>query len=338
MKLAYAFALAFDLTVGVNVKAGGKSAMTIGFNAQEGGFLYSILSDLGGDIIVKIDPDGFIEHASDGLGSAGISLADMLIAPHLADLTDKLHADLLRAYCDQALDGEDCPERLEIPLCNPDGEKRWYSLSIRSLPASIGSHDASHAKTSGAICVLRCLEQERALESRLFLSATTDALTGIANRHAFLARVGRLMAQGHRGSLALFEIDSFRAICLRFGQRAGDSVVEAFARFLQTMLDQDNILARLEDNRFAVMLPSSSHRDAIDYASEIVATFAEISKDAELEDMRLTASASVCGLTDCLDDALKRGEVALTIARSAGGFRVECGDAIRQSWRSRKTA
>ncbi|WP_394730594.1 GGDEF domain-containing protein [Altererythrobacter sp. GH1-8] len=308
--------------------------MTIGLNVKLGGSLYGVLADLGGDIVLKIDRHGFIEHASDALSRAGFELDAMLIAPHLADLTDADHADLLRDYCAQVLQSGRSAEPIHIPLCAEGREPRWFAITLRPLPVNMERNGQSR----GAICVLRCVEQERALEHRLFQTAMTDALTGIPNRHAFLGSVCHLMAAGRGGSIALFEIDRIRAIGLRFGQQASDSVIKAFAGFLSNMLDEDHILARLEDNRFAVMLPSCERREAIDFASEVVSTFAEFSRDAELEEMRLTASASVSQLNGCLDDTLVRGEVALTMARSAGGFRVECGDAIRSSWRRSKTA
>jgi len=308
--------------------------MTTGLSVQDGGILYGILSDLGGDIVLKIDRNGFIEHASSGLYEAGIDLSEMLIAPHLADLTDERHADLVRDYCIAALQSDFATQALEIPLFSQSEEPRWFALTVRPLPEKAGAATLRN----GAICVLRCIEQKRELEHRLFKSAMTDPLTGVANRQAFLSSIRQSMTLGGSGAIALFEIDRFRAIGLRFGQQASDSVVQAFAGFLNNMRDEDHILARLEHNRFAVMLPATDHREAIDFASETISTFAQISRDAELEEMRLTASASVSQLLECLDDALVRGEVALTMARSAGGFRVECGDAIRQSWRPSKSA
>ncbi len=296
--------------------------------------MYGILADLGGDIVIKTDRFGFIEEASQGLHRAGFDLSEQLIAPHIADLTDAFHAGLLRKTYEHAMQTGAKTQALEIPLCADGAEPQWYALTLRPLPANF----EGDGNPAGAIGVMRCVEEERALQTRLVESAMTDPLTGIANRHAFFASVSRLMLKGRSGAIALFEIDRFRAIGLRFGQKASDSVIEAFAGFLANMLDESQVLARIEDNRFAVMLPGAGQREAIDCASEIISTFAEISRDAELDEMRLTASASVSQLSNCLDETLMRGEVALTMARSAGGFRVECGDAIRDSWRNRKTA
>ena len=69
--------------------------MTIGLDVQDGGVLYGILADLGGDIVIKADRFGFIEDASQGLHRAGFDLSEQLIAPHIADLTDALHAGLV---------------------------------------------------------------------------------------------------------------------------------------------------------------------------------------------------------------------------------------------------
>lgn len=310
--------------------------MTIGFNVQDADALYGILADFGGDIVVKTDHAGFIEHASSGLERLGFSVSEMLIAPHLADLTDALHAELVRTYHRHAMQSGPQVDRLEFPLYPSVGAPRWYSLSLRPLVTDRPPN--SSARSSGAVGVLRCVDQERMLESQLLETALTDPLTRIANRQAFLGMVGRCLAQGSSGALALFEIDRMRAIRLRFGQRAGDEVIGAFAGFLRNILPKGHILARLEDNRFGVMMPELQQRLATDLVSEILVTFAEISRDAELEEMRLTASASVTTLEESLDDTLARGEVALTLARSAGGHRVEIGDAIHDSWRRSRSA
>lgn len=310
--------------------------MTHGLSVQDGGILYGILADLGGDIVLKTDRFGFIEHASSGLADAGIDVSAMLIAPHIADLTNGDHADRVRSFCERALSRETgLPSpTLEFPLCPDDRDPTWYAMTLRALPSNLVQTGRAH----GAIAVLRCVDQKRALEFQLVESSLKDPLTGIANRRAFLDQVSGLMAVGQGGCIALFEIDRFRAIGLRFGQQASDSVIQAFANFLRTMLDEAHVLARLEDNRFALMMPHWQREEAIDFASEIVSTFAEFSRDAELEEMRLTASASVSQLSADLDETLVRGEVALTLARSAGGFRVECGDALRRSWGKRKIA
>lgn len=308
--------------------------MTLGLNVQDGGILYGILADLGGDIVIKTDSNGFIEHASPGLREVGIDLAHMLIAPHLADLTNSRHAEAVRDFCERTLARGMLSQSLQFPICPDEGKEHWYALTLRPLPSNL----LIEGKASGAIGIMRSVELERALEYRLVESAYTDTLTGVPNRSAFFDRVNALIDLGQGGSVALFEIDRFRAIGLRFGQQSSDSVIQAFARFMTNMLDETHILARIEDNRFAVMMPHCERREAIDFASEVVATFAEISRDAELEEMRLTASGSVSRLSEDLDETLRRGEVALTMARSAGGFRVECGDAIRSSWKSRKSA
>ena len=102
--------------------------MTIEMNMQDRGVLYGMLAELGGDIVVRTDIAGYIEHASVELDQLGFAVSDMLIAPHLADLAADDHAEPVRAYCEQAIRGT-CAIR------SPSGENAM-SEGTRSRPGS----------------------------------------------------------------------------------------------------------------------------------------------------------------------------------------------------------
>ncbi|MBK9607161.1 MAG: EAL domain-containing protein [Betaproteobacteria bacterium] len=96
-------------------------------------------------------------------------------------------------------------------------------------------------------------------QERLDYLAYYDVLTGLANRSLFLERVAQYMrsaaAAGH--GLALFVVDlaRFRNINDSLGQAAGDDMLRQVAQWLMKDAGDASLLARIEADRFAVVLP-----------------------------------------------------------------------------------
>ena len=109
---------------------------------------------------------------------------------------------------------------------------------------------------------MRCIEERRSFESRLFAATMTDTLTGLTNRRAFVAMLRHLVAHGARGSVAMFDIDHFRALNLRHGQSAGDEVLAGFAQLLRTLTRPDDIISRVGGESFAVLMPDTTPEQA----------------------------------------------------------------------------
>ena len=83
-----------------------------------------------------------------------------------------------------------------------------------------------------AFVVLMAVKDKHLLHYRRV--ATTDHLTGLANRRAFLEAATRMQAsQGKRGqpvTLLMFDLDHFKSVNDRFGHATGDSVLRVFAQ------------------------------------------------------------------------------------------------------------
>lgn len=286
------------------------------FSGRYGEILQDMLAETAGSILIKTDVEGFIEDASRGIEALGLRLSEMLFKPHLADLTTPGHAEAVRAYHEESLAGCTPANRLEFPLASGSPEKAWYALSLRPAPDEQG-------RIVGALGLLRSVEGRRSLEGELAAAAMTDAATGLANARAFQAMLAQLLARGSNGAVALFEIDRFAAFKLRFGHAIADDVLWAFGSFLANVLPEDRILARLDGDRFAVLMPDCAAPDALALTQDALATFASLSGEVKGGDMRLTASAGVASFAGSLDTVMAHAERALVVARAMGGRRAE---------------
>jgi predicted signal transduction protein with EAL and GGDEF domain len=87
-----------------------------------------------------------------------------------------------------------------------------------------------------AILLVWSREEQQRLLKELSQISVTDQLTGALNRRGFFERAATSIAQARRvatpASLAIFDIDHFKAINDGYGHAAGDRVLRAFAAIL----------------------------------------------------------------------------------------------------------
>ena len=269
-------------------------------------------------------PDEGGSAADERIEQLDIRLSEYLVAPHLADLAKHSHATELRAQCAAALQGSTAFGQFEFPAKSGGDEpfiERWFSLTLRPIAGFDG-------ETGGAIAILRPIEPRRLLADELLTATMTDPLTGLANRQAFNAMLSRYIDGGSDGSVILFGIDRFRAINLRYGQTRADEVLWAFAQFLRAALGEEQIITRMQGERFAVILPDCDAASSLEIAQEAIATFCELSKDSGCEQLPVTASAGVSAIQDCLDSVLRDAEFSLTLAQAGGGGRADLGGEV----------
>jgi diguanylate cyclase (GGDEF)-like protein len=101
---------------------------------------------------------------------------------------------------------------------------------------------------------------------RLQLLAGRDELTGIANRRSFNEALAREVARAHRGggpvALLTFDLDGLKGINDRYGHPTGDAVLVALARAATAAVRDEDVVARIGGDEFAVVLAGADGGDA----------------------------------------------------------------------------
>ena len=86
-----------------------------------------------------------------------------------------------------------------------------------------------------------------------------DTLTGLANRRSFLERVTRYMLSaaddGHKMAVFLIDLERFKKLNDSLGRSAGDALLKQVAEWLAQNFENANLVARLDADHFAVVLP-----------------------------------------------------------------------------------
>ena len=118
----------------------------------------------------------------------------------------------------------------------------------------------------------------RALEGRLIESATTDELTGVANRSDFDRKLVQEWTfrerYGTALSLLLVDVDDLKVLNEQWGHVAGDSVLREVARRLAARLRRTEVLARSGGDEFAVIVPQY-RKEAMAIAEQLREQIAE---------------------------------------------------------------
>ena len=102
-------------------------------------------------------------------------------------------------------------------------------------------------------------EQELAEDARYeaVVAATTDFLTGMPNRRAFVAALDVATSGGAECfAVALLDLDRFKAVNDTFGHTVGDQLLQEVAKKLLSALGSRGMVARLGGDEFGILLPS----------------------------------------------------------------------------------
>ena len=96
--------------------------------------------------------------------------------------------------------------------------------------------------------------------------ASTDYLTGIANRRAFFtladAEIKRSRRYQQPFSIAYIDLDNFKYINDLYGHGTGDDLLREVASTIRRNIREVDILARLGGDEFVLLLPETSARSA----------------------------------------------------------------------------
>lgn len=152
-------------------------------------------------------------------------------------------------------------------------------------------------------------EQKQKLE----LLATTDFLTGLANRRHFLEKAQQEISRCQRGAkrfaVILFDIDHFKKVNDTYGHECGDKVLTGVARCLTETLRAHDVAARWGGEEFVCLLPETDTSGAGHVAEKIRRTVENYRHDCERHNLTITVTLGVsvyngsCTIEECIHQA-----------------------------------
>jgi diguanylate cyclase (GGDEF)-like protein len=178
-----------------------------------------------------------------------------------------------------------------------------------------------------AICLITMLTERSEVIYKT--AALTDALTGLANRRAFMDRAQRMFDRNAVDdipiSLLAFDLDRFKGINDTFGHLMGDQVLRMFADVLSWTLRPADISARFGGEEFVVVLPGCSIQAALAIADRIRSAFQDNTLFVGGHRVGATVSVGVAssfGQASSLASILASADRALYRAKASGRNRI----------------
>jgi len=164
-----------------------------------------------------------------------------------------------------------------------------------------------------------------ALEVDLRVQASTDALTGLVNRRAFMERFAHELARSQRHgpspTLLMLDIDHFKKINDKHGHPAGDVVLAHLAQLLKSSVRNVDIIGRIGGEEFAVVLVETNALMATPVIERLLERLRNTTVTlADATMMKFTASIGSTEILwgDTIDTAIQRADEALYTAKNTG--------------------
>lgn len=160
--------------------------------------------------------------------------------------------------------------------------------------------------------------------------AVRDQLTGVLNRRGFNDALSYTYGLARRRDMpvavVVTDIDKFKAINDEYGHEAGDLALKHFTRLLQVSRRQEDILARIGGEEFALILPGTSLEDAIKIADVLRGRVEIAPLTYKGKSLPMTASFGVATLSNddsSMQEVIVRADTALYRSKRDGRNRVE---------------
>lgn len=215
---------------------------------------------------------------------------------------------------------------LAAALCVAAG---LFGVAMKNSAVAAEWAFAAIALLLAAITLLFLRTRRRLEEARAALQtmATTDTLTGLANRGALFHRIGQELERHRRSAepicCVLCDVDHFKRVNDRFGHEEGDRVLKDVAQQFRNTLRAYDVVGRFGGEEFLVILPNTE----LSAARAIAARLREVVETNVRVGGKEPATASfgvaLCEKGEAVDAFLARADEALYKAKRNGRNRVE---------------
>jgi diguanylate cyclase (GGDEF)-like protein len=235
------------------------------------------------------------------------------------------------------LPGAPPKQRLHLPL---------YSGDVLVAYLTIGSTEPIDERRKSEIRALLAPLTASLHASRNWEIAVTDELSGLSSRRYFETRLAEEWARHRRYrspvSVALFDLDHFKAINDSLGHGAGDLAIRRFGEILRGVVRSSDLPCRYGGEEFAVLFPETAARAAQAVAERVRKALEREPFASEGKTFRVTVSAGIADTADLAEDEshqlLFRADQALYGAKDEGRNRVRLWTDRRRVPRARRGA
>ncbi|WP_052090993.1 putative bifunctional diguanylate cyclase/phosphodiesterase [Modestobacter caceresii] len=216
------------------------------------------------DVMALLTPTGEISFLSDSVADVLGWTREELLGRHAGELLHVEDADLFTdSGAPIAPEGHALSQVFLVQARHRDGS--WRHLEVSS------SDRRGDPVIGGLLITARDVTDRLELQQRLAFQATHDALTGLPNRAALLARGAELLTGPARLAVLLMDLDRFKEVNDTLGHSYGDRLLAQVGPRLRPLVRDVDLVARLGGDEFAVLLPGVTAAEACAAAARLQA-------------------------------------------------------------------
>lgn len=219
--------------------------------------------------------------------------------------------------------GQVCVAAYRAILTNLSYAQPWKTVDAHSDPRWLYSlAAAAFFAACVAMCEMWFLVTE--LQGELAERARTDPLTGALNRRSMeeiaLRETARSQRYGNALSMIMVNIDNFKHLNDTRGHAAGDCALQLLVRRLLCLLRQQDSLARMGGEEFAILLPDTTGEAALITAERVRRMVEELEVPFETGPLKMTVCAGVAQLDLACgwEEMMRRADAAMYEAKRRG--------------------
>jgi diguanylate cyclase (GGDEF)-like protein/PAS domain S-box-containing protein len=234
---------------------------------------YRLIAENTTDVIWTMDMNTRYTYISPSVEQMRGMSVDEALKSHLSEILtpdslEKATEQLGLAMAKEAA-GELTPnasQTMEVQMYRHNGSTFWAEITMSFIRDDTGV-------TTGILGITRDITKRKAAEQNLVYLAYHDALTGLANRKAFLQKLETetRYAKRYRTSLVvmLLDLDGFKAVNDTYGHEAGDHLLVTVGQRLTDTMRKTDFIARLGGDEFTVIMSNPEKNDATRVAIRI---------------------------------------------------------------------
>jgi diguanylate cyclase (GGDEF)-like protein/PAS domain S-box-containing protein len=278
---------------------------------------YRLMAENSTDLISRSTVRGRIVYASDAIRNLlGYEPSELVGRSIYSFITPEDHPIIRRATFSL---GEVGASTYSFRAVRKDGTLVWFESTSRAIV------NAETGAVEEVVSVSRDITERKSAEEQIEYQAYHDALTALPNRLLFRDRLTVALAhakrQQHLLAVMFLDLDRFKYVNDTLGHSVGDELLKSIAGRLQSMLREEDTIARMGGDEFTLLLADlGSAEDAAKIAQKLLDAIAQ-PVHLEGHDLYITTSIGIALYPNdgnSAEQLLQNADNAMYRAKEAG--------------------